>query len=66
MLRCIYCGGPVEPATGYRQVAGWERIQRPPSDTKAFHAPRKLERFACPDCVRKLARGIDPRQEALV
>jgi DNA-directed RNA polymerase subunit RPC12/RpoP len=66
MLRCIYCGERVDLDSGYRQVAGWERLKRPPSDTKAFHAPRKLERFACPDCVRKLTLGIDPRQEALV
>jgi hypothetical protein len=63
---CIYCGEPVAVETGYRRVRGWERLRRPPSDTKAFRAPERLDEYACWDCVRKLMAGISPAQEALL
>jgi len=65
--QCIYeCGKDVDEQTGFRQVVAWERIKRGASGTKGLVAPKHLDRYACPDCVRKLTRGIDPRQESLL
>ena len=66
MNTCTYCGGDIHDQVDYRRVAGWERIQRPPSATKAFHAPEKLESFACFSCVMKLQRGVAPTQVSLM
>lgn len=63
---CVYCGNEVDEATGYRAVKGWERIRRPASDTKAFHAPEKLAVTACSTCVSRITRGVAPGQTSLI
>jgi hypothetical protein len=66
-MKCSICKGEVKPSNGYRRVVGWERLRRPSSDTKAFHAPERSDtELACRECVEKLKRGISPAQEALI
>ena len=63
---CYECDKRIDEAHDYRVVVGHERIRRPASDTKAFHAPRRTTRLVCADCVRKRMRGVAPGQGALV
>jgi hypothetical protein len=65
---CEGCHRPVNEATDYRRVTGWERITRNGAGgTHAIRAPdRTSEEFMCMFCVDKLANGVSLQQQTLV
>jgi hypothetical protein len=64
--KCVFCGEPISVLTDYRQVVGWERIQRSAGGTNAIRLPdRTSQRFACRFCVDRQASGLAAAQQAL-
>jgi hypothetical protein len=69
--RCHYCGSAVDPfaRSTWQRVHGWQRralsgtSRRGGSDIAVREA---REQWACDECVRRLQRGVAPRQGSLV
>lgn len=64
---CMHCGKAINEQLDYRVVTGYERLHRAAGGTNAIRCPdRTAERYACWECVDKLANGVSPHQTALV
>lgn len=63
---CSFCNEPIREQSDYRQVTGWERIQRAAGGTNAIRLPdRSAQRYACQWCIEKQAHGIAYAQQSL-
>ena len=52
-------------ADAYRKEVGYER-RRAAGGTNAIHQRRPTDTWCCGSCMRKLARNLNPAQEALL
>lgn len=68
-VACSFCREPVDPASSYRRVSGWERKAYGRTSRKGgsdIVLRESHDEFACSACITRIKAGINAEQGALV